>query len=55
MKRTANVGDMVRCREGKYWVVSYALHRCTEGTRLLICFRDGVRRTFAESSVERVA
>lgn len=45
------VGQFVRV-EGQHWLVCYVLHRCVEGTRMLVCFRNGVRRTFDESRVE---
>jgi hypothetical protein len=50
MKRLAKVGDMVRAPDGKYWVVSYALHRAVEDEVLLICHRDGQRRTWRRSA-----
>lgn len=49
----ARVNEFVRVN-GQHWLVCLILYRCVEGERLLVCFRDGVRRTFPEGRVEAV-
>lgn len=51
----AKVGDFVRSDDDKYWLVCYELIKNNTSERILICFRDGVRRFFTESSVERIS
>lgn len=43
---------IVRAKDGTYWVVFYEIH--SNAATLLVCYRDGVRRTFVASDVEYV-
>lgn len=47
----ANVNDFVQAGR-QYWLVVMVMHQ--GDSRRLVCFRNGVRRTFTDAEVERV-
>lgn len=46
--RTARVGDwFVPCRTSQHWLIVLIVYGRTPAQTRLVCFRNGVRRTFS--------